>query len=128
MILVDSCGWLEAIEGAGLAASYAPALAQPDEVLVPTVCLLEVARVMCRERGEQAAADAIAAMTLGTVVPLDVTLAAAAALLGERTALPCADSVIYATAQAHGAEVWTHDEHFRGLPGVRFVESPPAAD
>jgi len=124
VILVDSCGWLEAIKGAGLAASYAPALSAPDEVLVPTVCLLEVARVMCRERGEEAAADAIAVMTLGTVVPLDVGLAAAAAFLGERTALPCADSVIYATAQAHGAEVWTHDAHFRGLPGVRFVEEP----
>ena len=59
MILVDSCGWLEAIKGAGLAASYAPALAQPDEVLVPTVCVLEVARVMCRERGEQAAAERV---------------------------------------------------------------------
>ena len=53
MILVDSCGWLEAIKGAGLAASYAPALAQPDEVLVPTVCVLEVERVMCRERGDK---------------------------------------------------------------------------
>ena len=128
MILIDSCGWLEVIKGAGLAASYAPALAQPDEVLVPTVCVLEVARVMCREHGEQAAADCIAAMSLGTVVPLDISLAAAAAFLVERTALPCADSVIYATAQAHGAEVWTHDEHFRGLPGVRFVEAPTAAD
>ena len=83
MILVDSCGWLEAIKG-----------------------------------------DGLAVMTLGTVVPLDVGLAAA--FLGERTALPCADSVIYATAQAHGAEVWTHDAHFRGLPGVRLVEAPAA--
>ena len=128
MILVDSCGWLEAIKGDGLAAAYAPAFAEPDEVLVPTVCVLEVARVLCRERGEQAAADTVAVMTLGTVVPLDVTLAAAAAFLGGRTALPCADSVIYATAQAYGAEVWTHDEHFRGLPGVRFLEAPPAPD
>ena len=92
---------------------------------MPTVCLLEVARVMRRERGEQAAADSIAALTLGAVVPLDVALAAAAAFQGESTALPCADSIIYATAQAHGAEVWTHDEHFRGLPGVHFVEAPP---
>jgi hypothetical protein len=59
--------------------------------------------------------------------PLDVGLAAAAAFLVERTALPCADSVIYATAQERGAEVWTHDTHFRGLPGVRFVEEPAGA-
>ena len=86
MILVDSCGWLEAIKGDGLAAAYAPALAEPDEVLVPTVCVLEVARVMRRERGEQAAAGAVSAMTLGTVAPLDVALAAAAAFPGARTA------------------------------------------
>jgi len=88
VILVDSCGWLDAIKGAGLAASYAPALDRPDEILVPTVCLLEVARVMCRERGEQAAAESIAVMMLGTVVPLDAALAAAAAFLGERAAMP----------------------------------------
>jgi len=33
-----------------------------------------------------------------------------------------------ATAPPYGVEVWTHDEHFRGLPGVRFVEAPPTAD
>ncbi|MEI6452087.1 MAG: hypothetical protein WCP98_19355, partial [Actinomycetes bacterium] len=29
---------------------------------------------------------------------------------------------------AHGAEVWTHDEHFRELPGVRFVQTPAPTD
>ena len=111
MILVDSCGWLEAIKGAGLAASHAPAFAQPDEVLVPTICVLEVARVMCRERGEQAAADTIGVMTLGTVVALDVALAAAAASLGERTGQRCgpttstsAASPAYASSRRRPAE------------------------
>jgi predicted nucleic acid-binding protein len=125
VILVDSCGWLAVVKGADLAASYAPALARPHQVLVPALCVLEVARVMCRERGEQAAADIIAVMTQGVVVPLDLAMSAAAAFLSERTGLPCADGIIYATAQSHGAEVWTHDQHFHDLPGVHFVE--PAA-
>jgi predicted nucleic acid-binding protein len=33
-----------------------------------------------------------------------------------------ADSLIYATARAKGAELWTQDAHFKGLPGVRFFE------
>ena len=58
------------------------------------------------------------------VVPLDAALALEAARLGPATGLPCADSIIYATALHHGAELWTHDAHFRELPGVRFIAAP----
>jgi predicted nucleic acid-binding protein len=37
-----------------------------------------------------------------------------------RLALPLADSIIYATTQRYGAILWTQDEHFEGLPGVKF--------
>jgi predicted nucleic acid-binding protein len=33
-----------------------------------------------------------------------------------------ADSMIYATARAHNATLWTQDVHFAGLEGVRYVE------
>ena len=49
-----------------------------------------------------------------------------AARLGLAHSLPLADSIIYATAQRHHAEPWTHDAHFCGLLGVRFVEAPGA--
>lgn len=55
---------------------------------------------------------------------LDAALALEAARLGPATGLPCADSIIYATALHHGAELWTHDAHFRELPGVRFIAAP----
>jgi predicted nucleic acid-binding protein len=32
-----------------------------------------------------------------------------------------ADALIYAIAQSLGAELWTYDAHFQGLPGIRFV-------
>lgn len=123
MILVDSCGWLEVIKGAELAEHYAPALAAPAKVVVPTVCLLEVARVMYRERGEEAAAQCLAVMSQGLVIPLDQRLAESATLIGVDNGLPLADSVIYAVARLHGAEVWTHDAHFRDLGGVRYIEA-----
>jgi hypothetical protein len=33
------------------------------------------------------------------------------------------------TAVSGAVELWSaHDEHFRGLPGVRFVEASPPPD
>jgi predicted nucleic acid-binding protein len=36
--------------------------------------------------------------------------------------LPMADSIILATARANDAILWTQDEHFKGLPHVKYVE------
>jgi len=33
-----------------------------------------------------------------------------------------ADSLILATARAHNAILWTQDEHFKDLEGVKYVE------
>ena len=124
MILVDSCGWLELFASSPLGEAYRPALGDAVELLVPTVCLLEVGRRLLTWRGEAAAASGVAVMSQAAVVPLDAALALEAARLGPATSLPCADSIIYATAIRHGAELWTHDTHFRDLPGVRFVAAP----
>jgi predicted nucleic acid-binding protein len=52
------------------------------------------------------------------VVVMDAPLALDAA----RLSLPLADSIIYATAQRHGATLWTLDEHFKDMPNVRFFQ------
>ncbi|MEQ9399110.1 MAG: PIN domain-containing protein, partial [Longimicrobiales bacterium] len=61
-----------------------------------------------------------AGMLQGRVVGLDADLAVAAAELGLRHGLPLADSIIYATARAKGAVVWTLDADFQGLEGVEY--------
>jgi len=55
-------------------------------------------------------------MQAGHVIDLDAALALEAA----RHPLPLADSVIYAITMRQDATLWTQDEHFRGLPNVRF--------
>ena len=65
-------------------------------------------------------------MARGHVVSLDAELAAAAADLGVRHRLPLAESIVYATAQSMGLEVWTQDKDFEGLSGVRFVPKTPS--
>jgi predicted nucleic acid-binding protein len=54
-------------------------------------------------------------------VSLDPGLAIDAARTSLETGLPMADSIMLATARAHGATLWTQDEHFADLPGVRYV-------
>jgi len=38
-----------------------------------------------------------------------------------------ADSVILATAQLHNATLWTQDEHFKALEGVKYIAKKPTA-
>jgi predicted nucleic acid-binding protein len=59
-------------------------------------------------------------MQQGLVVELDSNIALSAARTSMDCGLPMADSVMLATARAFGATLWTQDEHFKGLPGVRY--------
>ena len=80
------------------------------------VTIYEVVKKLVRESGEEVASRALSLMQRGQVVAVDLSVALAAS----KTGLPMADSLIYATAQAHGAVLWTQDGHFDGLPGVKF--------
>ena len=88
--------------------------------MVASVCLLEVFKVIARQRGEGDALQAVAIMHQGTVVDLDAALALSAARIGLDHRLPLADSIVYATARGVGGVVWTQDDDFKALPDVRF--------
>ena len=60
----------------------------------------------------------VASLQSGSVADIDGSLA----LEASRLNMPLADSLIYATAQRLGATVWTQDEDFRDLPGVRHFQ------
>ena len=63
-------------------------------------------------------------VSAGTVVDLNQEIALAAAALSIESRLPMADSIILATAQVHGATLWTQDEHFQGMAGVAYIAKP----
>jgi predicted nucleic acid-binding protein len=118
--VVDSSGWLEyLVDGPG-ADLFAAVIEDTGGLLVPEICLLEVARVVFRERGEHAAFQALALMKRAQVIGLDVPMMLHAAYLGQVHKLPLADSVVLATGRTHGAVVWTQDSDFKGLEGVKF--------
>ena len=83
----------------------------------------EVFKKVLRERGENEALQVASMMQSGQVIEVDSALALDAA----RYALPLADSLIYATALRHGAALWTQDEHFKDLPGVKYLAKKAAA-
>jgi len=59
-----------------------------------------------------------------SVVALDGTLAVSAARASVESRLPMAGSIVLATARAFGAVLWTQDDDFQGLPGIRFKMKP----
>lgn len=119
-VVVDSSGWIEFFVDGPNASWFGQAIQGASDLVVPSVTVLEVYRYVLRERGRHDALQAAATMRQGRVVDLDEGLAIEAAELGGSLKLPLADSIIYATALANGAELWTQDADFEGLESVRF--------
>ena len=120
MNLVDSSAWLAYFADEPMADFFSEAIEDTDFLVVPSLCIYEVFKVILRERGEDAAFLAVAAMHQGALVDWDADLAMEAASLGLEEGLAFANSVIYAVAKKHDAILWTQDAHFEGKPGVRF--------
>ena len=103
------------------AALFADVLEDTDTLLVPVVTVYEVIKKIVRELGDDIASSSLVLMQRSTIVGIDLALVTQAL----RNGLPLADSLIYATAQMHGATLWTQDQHFEGLPGVRYFQKSP---
>ncbi|MFO8023847.1 type II toxin-antitoxin system VapC family toxin [Thiohalophilus sp.] len=121
MNVVDSSGWLEYFADNPNADVFATPILEIDNLIVPSISLLEVFKRVLQQRGQDAALQTVALMKQGQVVPLDETLALKAAKLGLEHKLPLADSVMLATARAFDATLWTQDADFDGIDGVRFI-------
>jgi len=124
MTIVDSVGWLSLFRGEPLLAWYRPHLLRRDELLCPTIIVYEVCRRIEWDAGRRAAATAAAQLLKTRVIPLDESLATAAARISLSYRLAMADAIIYTTALAFQAELVTSDAHFQGLPHVTFCPRP----
>lgn len=123
MNLVDSSAWLAFFADTRNAGRFIRAIQDVSSLLVPTIVMYEVTKVLLRERGEETAIIAQAHLQQGMVAALDTKTAVNAAGLSLRHHLPMADSIILATAHAHDATIWTQDDDFEGLPGVRYFSA-----
>ncbi len=122
MNIVDSSGWLEYFAEGSNADFFAPAIEDTANLLVPVICIYEVFKKVLQQKGENQAQIHVGDMKHGKVIEMDESLALSAARLSAELKLPMADSLILATARAHNAILWTQDEHFKDLDGVKYVE------
>jgi toxin FitB len=122
MNIVDSSGWLEYFAKGPNATFFKPILRDTETLLVPTICIYEVYKWIAAQRDEEEALAAIAWMATAQMVDLNHEIAIQAADFSREHKLAMADSVIYATARAFHATLWTQDTHFAGLEGVEFID------
>ena len=121
MNVVDSSCWLEYIAGRPNAGAFSGPIEDTDQLIVPTIVLLEVFKQVLQWKDQPTALRVAGDMSRGRVVDLDATIALAAAQISHELKLPLADSVILATARRYGATLWTQDAHFEGIENVKFV-------
>ena len=126
MRVVDTSVWIEWLVGSPLGRRLAKEIPERSECIVPTLVQLELAKWLLRESGEDRADQVIAYTQKCIVVPLDTPLALLAAELHRQHKLATADAIVYATAQANGAELITCDAHFNKLPSVLYFRQPAA--
>jgi predicted nucleic acid-binding protein len=124
-LVIDSYGWIEYLSEGPLAGKYARYIesSAPETCFIPSIVVYEVYKKMLASYGEEAAMMAVAHIEHRTTVVdigMDLAMKGAEASLRER--LPMADALIRGAAEEIGAEIVTSDPHFRGKPGVRFVE------
>jgi toxin FitB len=124
MNVIDSSGWLEYFIGGKNASFFAPAIEDAANMIVPTVSIFEVFKRTLIDKNREDALEAVAMMYDGRIIDLDREIALIAAELSFELKLPMADSIILATARAKDATLWTQDEHFKGLAGVKYVKKP----
>lgn len=121
MRLVDTSAWIELLRDSTTGKAVRRAVPAPDAWLVPTIVQHEFFKWLAREIGPDAADEVLVFSRTCVVVPLSTPLAVAAAELCRQHKLSTADAIIYATAQAHGADLLTCDAHFKGLDGVVYL-------
>lgn len=122
MNVVDSSGWLEYFSEGKNSSFFAPIIEKVDQLIVPTIFIYEVFKRLSSLLDEQEALRAIGVMSLGQVIELDRQLALNAAKISRELKLALADSIIFATAHANNATLWTQDEHFKDLENVKYIE------
>ena len=121
MRVVDSSGWLEFFVDGPLARKYENYLSNPSEVVTPTIVLYEVYKKIRRERSEEEALVAAAQIQKTRLAPLTETIALAAADISLEHRLAMADSIVYATALSHRAQLISSDADFAQLPNVTYL-------
>ncbi len=123
MNIVDSSLWIEFFAGTKLNISIINVIRKTSTLCVPVICLYEVHKKFINDNDIEKADLAVDIMKNGKVIDMNSEIAVFASNVSKQYKLPMADSIIYATAQIHNAEIYTQDKHFKDLKQVRYFEA-----
>ena len=126
MNVVDSSGWIEYLQDTPRADLFAAAIEDRHHLLVPSIALFEVHKVLSRSLNEAIVTQCLDVMRLGRVLDLTDARAIAASQISRQHKLAMADAAMYSMAREFGAEFWTQDIDYQGLPGVSYYPKPSA--
>ena len=118
--ILDSSAWIECLDDGPNTPHFAPILHKLPELVIPAIVLAEVRKVALSQRTRHQAEEITRSMRSAIIVPIDEKIAISAADIFIKHKLPLADSLIYATALAHNATLWTQNADFEDLPRVRY--------
>jgi len=121
MRVVDTSAWIEYLVNLDMKSRIGRELPLRENWLVPTIIQFELEKWARREDADERADNLLGFTTTCFVADLNSELAIHAAELSARHRLSTADAIIYATAQAYGADLVTCDAHFKDLPGVCYI-------
>ena len=123
MIALDSFGWIERLTNGPKATKYNKVIDQTrhENIITSVVVLYEVYRKVKKLKGELIALESIAGLTQTKLVPIDQTLALEAADYNLEYSLHFSDALVYATARHFNSDLYTSDQHFKGLPFVKLI-------
>ncbi|MDZ4744944.1 MAG: type II toxin-antitoxin system VapC family toxin [bacterium] len=121
-IVLDTGVWLEYFRDAPSVVSVVQPAIEAGAIVVPSICIYEVALAVGKTNGSDDVLAAAAVMRSHTVDDLHAERAIQAAELRKQYRLPMADSIVYATTLAHSATLFTQDSDFEGLPNVHFLD------
>ena len=124
MNVVDSSGWIEYLQDTPRADLFAAAIEDRHHLLVPSIALFEVHKVLSRSLNDAIVTQCLDVMRLGRVLDLTDARAIAASKNSRQHKLAMSDAAMYSMAREFGAEFWTQDIDYQGLPGVSYCPKP----
>ena len=123
MISIDSSGWIEHFTKGSKAAQYKTAIesTKPKDIVTSVVVLYEVYKKIKKQKSEEEALLAVAALSQTTIIPVDQTIALEAADFSLEYNLHFSDALVYATSQHFKAKLHTSDADLRPLKNVIHI-------
>lgn len=124
MNVVDTCGWLAFFAGDANKEFFRMPLEDVEQLIVPAISVYEVCRKLVQWQDEKAAQKALVFLKKGRIVDLSPDQLLTASVSAKKYQLAMADAIIWQTAQAHGATLYTQDAALKDLPNVKFQAKP----